>query len=114
MARMVMEGLLKEAVDIDRPAPDRATESGANDDRARAVECRFIEHVLAPTFRRTYADAYCGVGAVSLLLAKHVGKVVAIEEWASAIKGARWNPRYTRKVELLQRKTEELLSRVAA
>src|SRR6266851_1559590 len=101
MARMVLEGLLKEAVDIDRPTPDRATESGAT---AR----------VARTFRGTYADAYCGVGTFALLLAKHVEKVIAIEESASAIKDARWNLRNTSNVELLQGKTEDLLPGVAA
>jgi len=96
MARMVLEGLLKEAADIDRPTPDRARAS------------------LAPTFRGTYADAYCGVGTFALLLAKHVGKVIAIEESASAIKDARWNLRNTSNVELLQGKTEDLLPGVAA
>src|SRR6266700_8117049 len=41
MARMVLEGLLKEAVANDRPTAGRATESNATDDRARAS--------LAPT-----------------------------------------------------------------
>jgi 23S rRNA (uracil1939-C5)-methyltransferase len=96
MARMVLEGLLKEAVDIDRPTPDRARAS------------------LAPTFMGVYADAYCGVGTFALLLAKHVGKVIAIEESASAIKDARWNLRNTSNVELMQGKTEDLLPGVAA
>ncbi len=124
MARMVLEGLLKEAADIDRPTLDRATEDrvtessatdcGTTENMARAVECRFIEHVLAPTFRGVYADAYCGVGTFALLLAKHVGKVIAIEESASAIKDARWNLRNSSNVELLQGKTEDLLPGVAA
>jgi len=62
----------------------------------------------------TYADAYCGVGTFALLLAGHVGKVIAIEESASAIKDARWNLRNTSNVELLQGKTEDLLPGVAA
>jgi 23S rRNA (uracil1939-C5)-methyltransferase len=84
MARMVLEGLLKDEVDRD------------------------------PTFRGTYADAYCGVGTFALLLARRVGKVIAIEESASAIKDARWNLRNTSNVELLQGKTEDLLPGVAA
>ena len=107
MARMVLEGLLKETV-------DRLPGGRALADRARAVECRFIEHVLTPTFRGTYADAYCGVGTFALLLARHVGKVIAIEASASAIKDARWNLRNIGNVELLQGKTEDLLPGIAA
>ncbi len=111
MARMVLEGLLKEAVANDRPTAGRATESNATDDRATDDRARAS---LAPTFRGVYADAYCGVGTFALLLAKHVGKVIAIEESASAIKDARWNLRNTSNVELLQGKTEDLLPGVAA
>ena len=89
---MVLEGLLKDEVDS-----DPAWRAGN-----------------APTFRRTYADAYCGVGTFALLLARHVGKVIAIEESASAIKDARWNLRNTSNVELLQGKTEDLLPGIAA
>ena len=91
MARMVLEGLLKETGDRD---PAWGTGN-------------------APTFTGTYADAYCGVGTFALLLARHVGKVIAIEESASAIKDARWNLRNTNNVELLQGKTEDLLPGVA-
>ncbi len=71
---------------------------------------------VAPTFPGrggTYADAYCGVGTFALLLARHVGKVIAIEESASAIKDAQWNLRNVDNVELLQGKTEDLLPTVA-
>jgi 23S rRNA (uracil1939-C5)-methyltransferase len=88
MVRMVLDGLLK----------DRAT--------AR----------VAPTFPEhggTFADAYCGVGTFALLLARYVGKVIAIEESASAIKDAQWNLRNVNNVELLQGKTEDLLPTVA-
>src|SRR5256884_1647721 len=62
---------------------------------------------LAPA--RTVVDAYCGVGTFALLLARHVDKVIAIEESASAIKDAQWNLREVSNVEMLKGKVEELL-----
>jgi 23S rRNA (uracil1939-C5)-methyltransferase len=53
------------------------------------------------------------VGTFALLLARHVGKVIAIEESASAIKDAQWNLRNVDNVELLQGKTEHLLPALA-
>jgi 23S rRNA (uracil1939-C5)-methyltransferase len=106
MARMVLEGLLKETVDR-IPLPQTASFSGERCGPAWGAG-------NAPTFRGTYADAYCGVGTFALLLARHVEKVIAIEESASAIKDARWNLRNTVNVELLQGKTEDLLPGVAA
>jgi len=58
---------------------------------------------------RTIVDAYCGVGTFALLLARHVDKVFAIEESASAIKDAQWNLREVSNVEILKGKVEELL-----
>jgi 23S rRNA (uracil1939-C5)-methyltransferase len=58
---------------------------------------------------RTIVDAYCGVGTFARLLARHVDKVVAIEESASAIKDAQWNLREVTNVEILKGKVEELL-----
>lgn len=58
-------------------------------------------------------DAYCGVGTFALLLARHVAKVFAIEESASAIKDAQWNLRNAENVEILKGKVEELLPALA-
>ena len=58
---------------------------------------------------RTIIDAYCGVGTFALLLARHVDKVIAIEESASAMKDAQWNLREVSNVEMLKGKVEEVL-----
>ncbi len=63
----------------------------------------------------TVIDAYCGVGTFALLLARHVGKVIAIEESASAIKDAQWNlqnmqnMRDVNNVEFRKGKVEDIL-----
>ena len=61
----------------------------------------------------TVVDAYCGVGTFSLLLARRVGKVIAIEESASAIKDAQWNLREVDNVEIRQGKVEDVLPALA-
>ncbi len=58
----------------------------------------------------TVVDAYCGVGTFSLLLARRVGRVIAIEESASAIKDAQWNLREVSNVEIHKGKVEDVLS----
>ncbi|MFL5655464.1 MAG: class I SAM-dependent RNA methyltransferase, partial [Ktedonobacteraceae bacterium] len=61
----------------------------------------------------TIVDAYCGVGTFALLLSRHVAKIIAIEESASAIKDARWNLREVSNVEILKGKVEDLLPALA-
>ncbi len=62
----------------------------------------------------TVIDAYCGVGTFALLLAQHVGKVIAIEESASAIKDAQWNLRNVENITILKGKVEDVLPDIAA
>jgi len=61
----------------------------------------------------TVVDAYCGVGTFSLLLARRVSKVIAIEESASAIKDAQWNLREVNNVEIHKGKVEDVLPALA-
>jgi 23S rRNA (uracil1939-C5)-methyltransferase len=63
----------------------------------------------SPNSSLTVVDAYCGVGTFALLLASHVGKVIAIEESASAIKDAQWNVRDIDNIEILKGKVEDIL-----
>jgi 23S rRNA (uracil1939-C5)-methyltransferase len=86
MARMVLNGLLNSDLNA---AETKAT------------------HPL------TVVDAYCGVGTFALMLARHVEKVIAIEESASAIKDAQWNLREVSNVEIRKGKVEELLPALA-
>jgi 23S rRNA (uracil1939-C5)-methyltransferase len=64
--------------------------------------------------RLTVVDAYCGVGTFALFLARRVGKVIAIEESASAIKDAEWNLRNVENVDIRQGKVEDLLPAIAS
>lgn len=72
------------------------------------------EHSEVQAKKLTVVDAYCGVGTFALLLARHVGRVIAIEESASAIKDAQWNLRDVENVEILKGKVEAVLPAIAA
>jgi 23S rRNA (uracil1939-C5)-methyltransferase len=55
----------------------------------------------------TLVDAYCGVGVFARLMASQAGRVLAIEESASAVRDARWNLRDAPHVEVVQAKVED-------
>jgi 23S rRNA (uracil1939-C5)-methyltransferase len=67
------------------------------------------ECYTVPAGQLTIVDAYCGVGTFAMILSRHVGKVIAIEESASAIKDAQWNARNIDNIEILKGKVEDML-----
>ncbi|MFC1981900.1 class I SAM-dependent RNA methyltransferase [Chloroflexota bacterium] len=68
-----------------------------------------IKERLCLTGRELVVDAYAGVGTFAVLLSPSAGKVIAIEESASAIKDAKCNISAFSNVEMVQAKTEEAL-----
>jgi 23S rRNA (uracil1939-C5)-methyltransferase len=112
MAQMVLDGLLGRAGEVlkqDDPTHGRPQGSPPNSTPP------LHEPAGSNSDWRSFTilDAYCGVGTFALLLARHVGKVIAIEESASAIKDAQWNIREAGNVEILKGKVEELLPGLA-
>lgn len=53
--------------------------------------CALVSDMLDPSPALTVVDAYCGVGALSLPLARRVGQVVGIEEVGEAVENATRN-----------------------
>lgn len=62
----------------------------------------------------TLVDAYCGVGVFAALMAHRAGRVIAIEESASAIRDAQWNLRACANVEIVKAKVEDALPTISA
>jgi 23S rRNA (uracil1939-C5)-methyltransferase len=62
----------------------------------------------------TLVDAYCGVGVFAALMAHRAGRVIAIEESASAIRDAQWNLRAWANVEIVKAKVEDALPTINA
>ena len=107
MAKMVLDGL---ALAPARGATTFHSEPQTSVETCSGTPCgASTQHQNVHEHPRTIVDAYCGVGTFALLLARHVDKVIAIEESASAIKDAQWNLREVSNVEILKGKVEELL-----
>jgi 23S rRNA (uracil1939-C5)-methyltransferase len=96
MAQIVLNGLLSPLTSLDRAS-------------SPSVRVPVDYQNIAPAASLTIVDAYCGVGTFALLLARHAGKVIAIEESASAIKDAQWNARNFDNIEILKGKVEDIL-----
>jgi 23S rRNA (uracil1939-C5)-methyltransferase len=96
MVQIVLNGLFA--------APAAFERDGSSSAQAPVADQHFV-----PATSLTIVDAYCGVGTFALLLARHVGKVIAIEESASAIKDAEWNARDIHNIEIRKGKVEHIL-----
>ncbi len=71
-----------------------------------------VKEGLALTGSEVLVDAYTGVGALAVLLAPYVKKVLAVEESSAAVADARENAAGLDNVEFLLGKTEDVLSRL--
>ena len=83
-----------------------------NTHQAEQLAERVIE-ALELTGNETVVDAYAGVATFAVLLAEHAGRIVAVEESASALADARVNVEGLANVELRHAKTEEVLAELA-
>jgi len=73
-----------------------------------------IKDKLKLTGKEVLVDAYCGVGALGVLLASDAGYVIGIEESKSAISDARENIKGFDNIELIEGKTEDVLHKLKA
>ena len=64
------------------------------------------------TGNETVVDAYCGVGTFTVLLAPYSGRVLGIEESASAVADARLNAAGLDNVEFIEARTENALREI--
>ncbi|HEY6539615.1 MAG TPA: class I SAM-dependent RNA methyltransferase [Ktedonobacteraceae bacterium] len=96
-----------------RPSSFFQTNTAQAEKMMRIVLDGLLRNAAGEERHLTVVDAYCGVGTFSLLLARRVGKVIAIEESASAIKDAQWNLREVENVEIRKGKVEDVLPALA-
>lgn len=92
-----------------RPSSFFQTNTAQAEKMMRMVLDGLLSDATHEAYQLTVVDAYCGVGTFSLLLARRVGNVIAIEESASAIKDAQWNLREVGNVEIHKGKVEDVL-----
>ncbi|PKB64028.1 MAG: 23S rRNA (uracil(1939)-C(5))-methyltransferase RlmD [SAR202 cluster bacterium Io17-Chloro-G2] len=71
-----------------------------------------VKEGLGLTGNENLLDAYTGVGAIAVLLAPYVKRVLAVEESTAAVADARENAAGLDNVEFLLGKTEDVLSRL--
>ncbi|MEL7568407.1 MAG: 23S rRNA (uracil(1939)-C(5))-methyltransferase RlmD [Dehalobacterium sp.] len=66
--------------------------------------------------QETVVDLYCGIGTISLLLAKKAGKVIGVEEFRAAVDDAEYNARINNfnNVEFIAGKAEVILPEMHA
>jgi 23S rRNA (uracil1939-C5)-methyltransferase len=96
-----------------RPSSFFQTNTAQAEKMAQMVLHGLLDGNLQEPSSMTVVDAYCGVGTFALLLARHVGRVIAIEESASAIKDAQWNLRDVTNVDIRKGKVEDLIPGLA-
>ncbi|MCH8224141.1 MAG: class I SAM-dependent RNA methyltransferase [Chloroflexi bacterium] len=82
-----------------------------NSPQAEALATLLIER-LGLSGTETIVDAYAGVGTFAALLAPSAGRVIAIEESASAVSDAAMNTVGLDNVEFIEAKTEEALPEI--
>lgn len=80
--------------------------------RQAELVARLVEDGLQLRGEEIIVDAYAGVGTFAVLLAPMVGKVIAIEEAASAVRDAEANAGGLDNIEFRQGKTEEVLAQL--
>jgi 23S rRNA (uracil1939-C5)-methyltransferase len=109
-----MEEVLSGATFRIRPSSFFQTNTAQAEKMVQMIRAGLLDSVTnVPLDKLTIVDAYCGVGTFARVLAQYVGKVIAIEESASAIKDAQWNLRDIHNVEILKGKVEAMLPNLA-
>jgi 23S rRNA (uracil1939-C5)-methyltransferase len=87
--------------------------AGSSFFQVNTPQAESLAGILAERLRlsgdETLVDAYAGVGTFAVTLARHVKRVIVIEESASAVADARRNAKKSLSVEFIEAKTEDAL-----